>query len=60
MNLACLVHLYRTESEALRQSPLGMEAVMFVSTLLVFGAALALGAILFAAGPLKSRNPYYC
>ena len=33
---------------------------MFASTLLVFGAALALGGILFAAGPLKSRNPYYC
>jgi hypothetical protein len=38
-----------------------MEAlVMFASTLLIFGAAIALCGILFAAGPLKSRNPYYC
>jgi hypothetical protein len=33
---------------------------MFASTLLVFGAALALGGILFVASPLKNRNPYYC
>jgi hypothetical protein len=33
---------------------------MFAATLLIFGAALALGGIMFSALPIKSRNPYYC
>jgi hypothetical protein len=33
---------------------------MFASTLLIFGAAVALAGILLAATPLKNRNPYYC
>lgn len=33
---------------------------MFASTLLVFGAALALGAMFLVAKPIGSRNPYYC